>query len=107
MNYRLRKIKERVRKELLFAEGLKFRGQRSQDLETVLGNFKNSKHFKRFYLCGLKKVEFEFGLLVIARDLSKAVFRRKLAVKNICSDEISKWKLINFFFWRKIQMILA
>ena len=34
-------------------------------------SLKNNKHFKRFHLRGLKKVEIEFGLLAIAHNLAK------------------------------------
>ena len=71
VNHRLRKIKEREREKLLSAEGLKYRSQRPQDVEAVFGNLKNNKHFKRFHLRGLKKVEIEFGLLAIAHNLAK------------------------------------
>ena len=67
----LRKIKEREREKLLSDEGLKYRSQRPQDVEAVFGNLKNNKHFKRFHLRGLKKVEIEFGLLAIAHNLAK------------------------------------
>ena len=72
VNHRLRKIKKREREKLLSDEGLKYRSQRPQDVEAVFGNLKNNKHFKRFYLRGLKKVEIEFGLLAIAHNLAKA-----------------------------------
>ena len=71
VNHRLRKIKEREREKLLSPEGLKYRSQRPQDVEAVFGNLKNNKHFKRFHLRGLKKVEIEFGLLAIAHNLAK------------------------------------
>ena len=71
VNHRLRKIKEREREKLLSDEGLKYRSQRPQDVEAVFGNLKNNKHFKRFNLRGLKKVEIEFGLLAIAHNLAK------------------------------------
>ena len=64
-------IKEREREKLLSDEGLKYRSQRPQDVEAVFGNLKNNKHFKRFHLRGLKKVEIEFGLLAIAHNLAK------------------------------------
>ena len=66
-----KKIKEREREKLLSDEGLKYRSQRPQDVEAVFGNLKNNKHFKRFHLRGLKKVEIEFGLLAIAHNLAK------------------------------------
>lgn len=59
------------REKLLSPEGLKYRSQRPQDVEAVFGNPKNNKHFKRFHLRGLKKVEIEFGLLAIAHNLAK------------------------------------
>ena len=71
INHRLRKIKEREREKLLSAAGLKYRSQRSQDVEAVFGNLKNNKHFKRFHLRGLKKVEIAFGPLAIAHNLAK------------------------------------
>ena len=71
VNHRLRKIKEREREKLLSDEGLRYRSQRPQDVEAVFGNLKNNKHFKRFHLRGLKKVEIEFGLLAIAHNLAK------------------------------------
>lgn len=71
VNHRLRKIREREREKLLSPEGLKYCSQRPQDLEAVFGNLKNNKHFKRFHLYGPKKVEIEFGLLVIAHNLAK------------------------------------
>ena len=71
VNHRLRKIKEREREKLLSAKGLRYQSQRPQDVEAVFGNLKNNKHFKRFHLRGLKKVEIEFGLLAIAHNLAK------------------------------------
>ena len=62
-----------MRNELLSSEGLKCRSQRPQDVEAVFGNLKNNKHFKRFHLRGLKKVEIEFGLLTIVYNLAKVV----------------------------------
>ena len=71
VNHRLRKIKEREREKLLSDEGLRYRSQRPQDVEAIFGNFKKNKHFKRFHLRGLKKVEIKFGLLAIAHNLAK------------------------------------
>lgn len=71
-NHLLRKIKEREREKLLSSEGLKYRSQRPQAVEAVFGNLKNNKHFKRFHLRGIRKVEIEFGLLAIAHNLAKA-----------------------------------
>jgi len=47
VNHRLRKIKEREREKLLSPEGLKYRGQRPQDVEAVFGNIKNNKHLSK------------------------------------------------------------
>ncbi|WP_370757467.1 transposase [Coprobacter secundus] len=70
VNHRL-KIKEKERKKLLSVESPKNQSQRPQDVEAVFGNHKNNKHFKRFHLHGLKKMEIEFGLMVIALNLAK------------------------------------
>lgn len=40
-------------------------------METVFGNIKRNKNFKRFYLRGLEKVKTEFGLIAISHNLAK------------------------------------
>ena len=76
---------------------VKYRSQRPQDVEAVFGNLKNNKHFKRFHLRGLKKVEIEFGLLAIATcksSLLGGLWQRKKFERM----KPSKSKFINSFF---------
>lgn len=59
-------------KELLNSEdGLKYRSNRSIDVEPVFGMIKNNRNYRRFLLRGIEKVEIETGLLAIAHNLKK------------------------------------
>ena len=71
VNHRLRKFKEKVKRNLESEQGLLYRKQRPCDVEPVFGQIKNNKGFRRFNLRGLKKVEIETGLLAIAHNLQK------------------------------------
>jgi transposase len=71
VNHRLRKYKEKVKKNLLSEQGILYRKQRPADVETVFGQIKSNKGFRRFNLRGIKKVEIETGLLAIAHNLQK------------------------------------
>jgi len=71
VNHRLRKYKEKVKKNLLSEQGIIYRKQRPADVETVFGQIKSNKGFRRFNLRGIKKVEVETGLLAIAHNLQK------------------------------------
>lgn len=71
VNHRLRKYKEKVKKNLLSEQGVIYRKQRPADVETVFGQIKSNKGFRRFNLRGIKKVEIETGLLAIAHNLQK------------------------------------
>jgi transposase len=71
VNHRLRKAKEKVMKNLMSKQGVAYRKQRPADVETVFGQIKSNKGFRRFNLRGLKKVEIETGLLAIAHNLQK------------------------------------
>lgn len=66
-NYLKKKAKEKLESE----EGLYYRKKRPVDVETVFGNIKQNKKFKRFYLKGLEKVRTEFGLIAISHNLAK------------------------------------
>ena len=71
VNHRLRKMKEGVNAKLTSQQGVAYRKKRPVDIEPVFAQLKHNKNFKRFMLRGLKKVEIETGLLVIAHNLSK------------------------------------
>ena len=71
VSIKLRKYKEKVKAYLLSESGIKYRKQRSVDVETVFGQIKQNKGFRRFLLRGLEKVNIEFGLVAIAHNLQK------------------------------------
>jgi len=71
VNHKLRKYKDRARNILLSPQGVYHRKQRPNDTEPVFGHIKYNKHFKRFNLRGLQKVQIEVGLLAIANNLLK------------------------------------
>jgi len=71
INHNLRRHKERVRKKLLSAQGLKHRSKRPWDVEATFGAIKHNRGFRRFMLRGMEKVEIEAGLLAIAHNIAK------------------------------------
>lgn len=71
VNRRLEGFKTRAREKLTSAEGLERRKIRATDVEPVFGQLKQNKGMKRYVLRGLKKVEIETGLMVIAHNLAK------------------------------------
>jgi hypothetical protein len=70
-NHDLRRLKAKAREMLVSDEGLKKRSRRPIEPETVFGNIKHNKNFKRFMLRGLSKVAIEVGLLAISHNLAK------------------------------------
>jgi transposase len=71
LNHKLLALKALARKRLLSPTGLQKRSQRPVDVEPVFGMLKHNRHFKRFQLRTLPKVEVETGLLAIAHNLGK------------------------------------
>lgn len=74
INERLNELKEEVKEKLLSPLGIKLRGQRCIEPESVFGQIKWNKKFKRFLLRGMEKVNIEWGLIAIAHNLSKLAF---------------------------------
>lgn len=66
-NYLREKAKEKLESET----GILYRKKRAVDVETIFGNIKQNKKFRRFYLRGLEKVKIEFGLIAISHNLAK------------------------------------
>ena len=63
-----------IKRELLLNEiGIQKRKQRSADVEPVFAQLKHNYGFRRFTLKGIKKVDLEFGLMVIAHNLRKKI----------------------------------
>lgn len=73
VNLEAKRLREKARDLLMTPEGLEKRSRRPIEPETVFGNIKHNKHFKRFLLRGKEKVEIEVGLLSLAHNLSKYV----------------------------------
>ena len=71
VNHHLKLLKAKARALLLSEEGIRHRKKRPWDVETVFGNIKHNKGFRRFMLTGCDKVEIEAGLLSIAHNLAK------------------------------------
>ena len=65
--YLRQKAKEKLESEM----GIFYRKKRPVDVETIFGNIKQNKNFRRFYLRGLEKVKTEFGLIAISHNLAK------------------------------------
>lgn len=73
VNKESKRLRQKAKELLISEEGLKKRSRRPIEPETVFGNIKHNKHYRRFLLRGKKKVEIEFGLLALAHNLSKKV----------------------------------
>ena len=71
VNHNLNRLKLKAKQNLLSEKGIKHRKKRPCDVETVFGNLKQNKKFKRYHLRGNEKVEIETALLVIAMNLKK------------------------------------
>ena len=67
----LHAYRERVRENLLSAEGQRLRAKRAVEVESVFGRLKHNWGFRRFMLRGLEKVSTEWGLLCIAHNMAK------------------------------------
>lgn len=65
------KLRAQASERLQTEKGLAYRKKRGWDVETVFGNLKHNKGFRRFMLRGLDKVWIEIGLLAIAHNLMK------------------------------------
>lgn len=73
VNYspRLTAFRKKAFEKLTSQIGKELSSKRMAEPEAVFGLLKGNKHFKRFHLRGLKKVEVEWGLLCIAHNMQK------------------------------------
>lgn len=71
VNRNAARLRAKAGELLRTAKGIEHRKKRSCDVETVFGNIKQNKGFRRFMLRGLTKVEIEVGLLAIAHNIKK------------------------------------
>lgn len=73
VNHRLMYLKAQARDRLTSDEGIAHRNKRAVEVETVFGNIKQNKQFRRFNLRGKEKTTVEFGFIAIAHNLMKKV----------------------------------
>jgi transposase len=71
VSFRLRRFREQACSNLLSEQGRALRIQRNVEVESVFGHIKHNRHFRRFSLRGLEKVNTEWGLLCIAHNMQK------------------------------------
>jgi transposase len=71
VNHRASKYKSKAKELLTSPEGIKKRSRRSIEPESVFGNIKHNKGFKRFLLRGMEKINIELGLISIAHNIAK------------------------------------
>lgn len=63
--------KTKARSLLNSEKGIEYRKRRGIDIETVFGNIKENRSYRRFTLRGLEKVNIEFGLLAMVQNIAK------------------------------------
>ena len=71
VNRNLDRLRERARGRLESPEGHRLRSQRPVDVESVWGQIKQNRGFRRFMLRGLPKVSAEWGLVALAHNMIK------------------------------------
>jgi hypothetical protein len=71
VNHRLRKHKQIATQKLQTEKGIEQRKKRSTTIEPVFAVMKQDKHFKRFMLRGLDKVNIEAGLCLLAFNIKQ------------------------------------
>jgi hypothetical protein len=74
----LQAYKQNVRENLWSEQGRELSVRRMVEVESVFGQFKGNRSFRRFHLRGLSKVNIEVGLISLAHNLlKKAAVRAK------------------------------
>ena len=68
---KLRDYRKRAKENLESEKGIVLRSQRSVDVESVFGQIKHNKQFRRFYTRGLKNVNTEWAIISIAHNIKK------------------------------------
>lgn len=71
VSFRLREFRQQASENLLSEQGKLLRSRRSTEVETVFGDIKHNRRFRRFMLRGLQKVKTEWGLVCMAHNLQK------------------------------------
>ena len=71
VNPRLNAFKAQVRENLSSERGRALRARRCTEPETVFGDIKQNRKFRRFLLRGLEKVSTEWGLIAVSHNFLK------------------------------------
>ena len=71
LNHNAQRLRRQAAALLNTEQGIAHRKKRPWDVESVFGNIKHNKGFRRFLLRGKTKVEIEAGLLAIAHNIQK------------------------------------
>lgn len=102
INHNLQYLKAKAKENLESQEGKEIYAKRCVEPEPVFGNIKQNKHFKRFTLRKLPKINLEFGLIVIAHNFAKWIekirllnFRQFNLLLNRFIDILSQDYLLN------------
>jgi hypothetical protein len=67
----LKQYKQKARENLWSEQGRELSIRRMVEVESVFGQFKGNRSFRRFHLRGLPKVNIEVGLISLAHNLLK------------------------------------
>lgn len=92
-NANLERSKEKAKKRLTSERGREKRGQRCVDIEGAFAQLKHNKHFKRFFLRGLDKVNIELGLVFTSMNIARGI--SKMAASK--GDSLLKIKDLSQF----------
>lgn len=103
INHNLQHLKTKARENLESEAGKEIYAKRCVEPEPVFGNIKQNKHFKRFTLRKLPKINIEFGLVAIAHNFAKWIekirlltFRQISVLRNHFIDLLSQYFAINY-----------
>lgn len=102
INHNLQYLKAKAKENLESQEVKEIYAKSCVEPEPVFGNIKQNKHFKRFTLRKLPKINLEFGLIVIAHNFAKWIekirllnFRQFNLLLNRFIDILSQDYLLN------------
>jgi transposase len=103
INHNLQHLKAKARENLESEAGKEIYAKRCVEPEPVFGNIKQNKHFKRFTLRKLPKINIEFGLVAIAHNFAKWIEKIRLltlrqisVLRNHFKDLLSQYFEINY-----------
>lgn len=95
INPRLQRYRRRARELLDSETGVKYRSRRPVEVESVFGQIKNNRGFRRFLLRGLEGVGVEFGLLALAHNLMKWQTVKQAQARVALSNSSNRYLFIN------------